>query len=207
MTVPPDPLPENPFRIDVPESQLSQLHQKLSLTVLPSELDDAGWSYGAPLSDINRLVTRWKDGYDWKKHEAELNAELPQYMRDVEVDGFGTLGIHYVHKRSQVASAIPLLFVHGCEAFSSQTYHIVTDTPGPGSFIEVRKILPLFIEASTEHPSFHVVALSLPGFGFSDAPTKKGFDVARYAEVANKLMLSLGYDEYGSLIPFDSLSL
>ncbi|KAF9468682.1 alpha/beta-hydrolase [Collybia nuda] len=180
MTAPPDPYPENPFRINVSESQISQLQQKLALTVLPSELDDAGWAYGSPLPDIQRLVTRWKDGYSWKKYEAELNDELPQFMRDITVDGFGTLAIHYVHKRSQIPNAVPLLFVHGW----------------PGSFIEVRKILPLLIETSAEHPSFHVVALSLPGFGFSDGPTKKGFNVARYAEVANKLMLSLGYQEY-----------
>jgi hypothetical protein len=119
MTPPPDPPAENPFRIAISESQLSLLHQKLAVTVLPSEVEDAGWAYGAPLPDIQRLVARWKDRYDWKKHEAQLNAELPQYMRDIEVDGFGTLGIHYVHKKSEVVGAIPLLFVHGCEAFYS----------------------------------------------------------------------------------------
>jgi hypothetical protein len=76
----------------------------------------------------------------------------------------------------------------------------VTEILGPGSFIEVRKILPLLTESSLEHPSFHVVALSLPGFGFSDPPTKKGFNLPQYAEVANKLMLSLGYEEYGKYL-------
>jgi hypothetical protein len=54
---------------------------------------------------------------------------------------------------------------------------------GPGSFIEVRKILPLLTSASPDQPSFHVVALSLPGYGFSEAPKKKGFKAAQYAEV------------------------
>jgi hypothetical protein len=54
---------------------------------------------------------------------------------------------------------------------------------GPGSFLEVRKILPLLTEASPDHPSFHVVALSLPGYGFSQAPSKKEFRLAQYAEV------------------------
>ena len=67
---------------------------------------------------------------------------------------------------------------------------------GPGSFIEVRKILPLLAQGSPDHPSFHVVALSLPGYGFSDSPKKKGFAVGQYAEVCNKLMLALGYNEY-----------
>ena len=59
-----------------------------------------------------------------------------------------------------------------------------THCAGPGSFLEVRKILPLLSKASPGHPAFHVVALSLPGYGFSTAPTKKGFGVAQYAEVS-----------------------
>jgi len=60
-------------------------------------------------------VAYWKDGYDWRKHEAQLNDELPQFTRDIEVEGFGLLNVHYVHKKSSVASAVPLLFVHGCK--------------------------------------------------------------------------------------------
>lgn len=54
---------------------------------------------------------------------------------------------------------------------------------GPGSFIEVTKILSLLTSESSNHPSFHVVALSLPGFGFSEAPKKAGFGIHQYAEV------------------------
>ncbi|PPR05383.1 hypothetical protein CVT24_007997 [Panaeolus cyanescens] len=173
-------LEETPFAINVPDTSIQALKEKLALTTFPDELDDAGWSYGVPLSDLKRLVARWKDGYDWRKYEKELNDELPQFIRTIHVDGFGDLGIHYVHQKSKVQNAIPLLFVHGW----------------PGSFIEVRKILPLLTRASAEHPAFHVVAFSLPNFGFSDAPTKKGFAMDQYAEVGNKLMLSLGYPEY-----------
>jgi hypothetical protein len=108
-------LTETPFKIAIPEPQLSRLRQKLALTILPDELPESDWAYGVPLSDIQRLVKRWGDGYDWRKHEAELNDELPQFMRGIEVDGFGVLGVHYVHKRSILDSAVPLLFVHGCE--------------------------------------------------------------------------------------------
>ena len=103
------------FRIAVQEEHISILQQKLALTTLPDELEDVGWDYGAPLADIRRLVSRWKEGYDWRKHEAQLNAELPQFTRDIEVEGHGTLNIHYIHKKSEVVDAIPLLFVHGCE--------------------------------------------------------------------------------------------
>ncbi|TEB24607.1 hypothetical protein FA13DRAFT_1714606 [Coprinellus micaceus] len=98
-----------------------------------------------------------------------LNAQLPQFTRKIEVEGHGVLDIHYVHKRSEVDKAIPSLFVHGW----------------PGSFIEVGKILPKLVDGSGDHPSFHVVALSLPGFGFSSAPTKKGFGVPQYSEVTS----------------------
>ena len=44
-------------------------------------------------------------------------------------------------------------------------------------------MLPLLTAASPDHPSFHVVAPSLPNFGFSEAPKKPGFDGPKYAEV------------------------
>ncbi|KAF7342904.1 EHN domain-containing protein [Mycena sanguinolenta] len=171
---------ESPFKISVSEEQLVDLKQKLELTRFPDELDEAGWAYGAPLSDIKRLVSRWTNGYDWRKHEALLNAELPQFTRDIAVDGFGTLNVHYIHMRSTLETAIPLLFVHGW----------------PGTFIEARKIAPLLTQALPDQPTFHLVAVSLPGYGFSEAPKKKGFRLAQYAELCNKLMLALGYEEY-----------
>ncbi|KAF9017002.1 alpha/beta-hydrolase [Hymenopellis radicata] len=171
---------EQPFKISVSEDKIDLLRRKLDLCVFPDELEDSGTSYGAPLADIRRLVDYWKTGFDWRAQEAALNAELPQFTRDIEVAGFETLNIHYVHQTSQAVGAIPLLFVHGW----------------PGSFLEVRKILPLLTAVSPEHPSFHVVAMSLPGFGFSQAPSKKGFRIAQYAEVGHKLMLALGYNEY-----------
>ncbi|KAF7300205.1 hypothetical protein MKEN_01344300 [Mycena kentingensis (nom. inval.)] len=170
---------ESPFTIAVPDSKLRQLKQKLAIILLPDELKDTGWDYGAPLADIRRLGARWKDDYDWRVHERQINDELPQFTRDINVHG--TLNVHYVHKKSEVTGAIPLLFVHGW----------------PGNFLEVRKILPLLVKGGLEHLSFHVVAVSLPGYGFLEAPRTKGFRLDQYAEVANKLMLALGYNEYG----------
>jgi len=102
---------EQSFTISIPESKLDHLHAKLDLVTWPDELEDAGTTYGAPLADIQRLAARWRNGYDWRKHEAALNAEMPQFTRDIEVKDHGTLNIHYVHqKSSDVANAIPLLF-------------------------------------------------------------------------------------------------
>ncbi|KAN0114034.1 Alpha/Beta hydrolase fold [Russula decolorans] len=170
---------ESRFQISVPDDALALLQRKLADVRFPDELRDVGWDYGAPLSDVKRLVNKWKDGYDWRAHERELN-QLPMFTRDIDVEGFGILNIHYIHQRSELESAIPLLFVHGW----------------PGSFIEVTKMLPLLTATEAGHPSFHVVAPSLPGYAWSQAPSKRGFRTTHYAELLNKLMLSLGYSEY-----------
>lgn len=109
---------ESPFQISVPDDALALLHRKLSDARFPDELNDAGWDYGVSLSDVRRLINKWKDGYDWRTHERELN-KLPMFTRDIEVEGFGALSIHYVHQRSKIQGAIPLLFVHGCTSTSS----------------------------------------------------------------------------------------
>ena len=44
--------------------------------------------------------------------------------------------------------------------------------------------------------AFHVVAPSLPGFGFSSAPKQKGFGLRQMAKTLNQLMLELGYSKY-----------
>ena len=102
------------FTLSIPDDAIAQLHTKIATVRFPDELSDAGWEYGAPLRDIKRLVAHWKDGYDWRKHERNINAFLPQFTADIHVDGFETLNVHFVHKRGTVENAIPLLFVHGC---------------------------------------------------------------------------------------------
>ena len=144
-----------PFRISIPESRLERLKQKLALADFPDEIQGAGWDYGTPLADIKRLVAYWHQGYDWRKGEAELN-KLPQFTTDIPVDGFETLKIHFIHQKSPVNGAIPLLFCHGW----------------PGHFDEVRKILPELVKGGTDFPAFHVAAPSLANFGFSEG-TKK----------------------------------
>lgn len=105
---------EKPFTVSVPDEDLDQLRKRLELARFPDELDEAEWEYGAPLADIRRLAAYWKDGFDWRKAEAGINA-LPQFTRDIDVEGFGSLNVHYVHKRSEVTeNAVPLLFIHGC---------------------------------------------------------------------------------------------
>ena len=123
---------------------------------------------------MHDTVEFWRTKYDWRSEEARLN-RLPQFMTSLDVDGFGILDMHFVHSKSSKAEALPLLFVHGW----------------PGSFAEVEKILPKLNDAG-----FHVVAPSLPGYGFSSYTSKKGFKHPQHAEALHKVMLVLGYDNY-----------
>ncbi len=178
--------PIEAYSISVSEDKIDLLHQKLALATFPDELDSAGWSYGAPLSDIKRLTTYWRNSYDWRAQESKLNKELPQYMTTINVDGFGSLKIHFVHQKSNVQNAIPLLFCHGW----------------PGSFLEVSKILPELVEGGSHYPAFHVVAPSLPNYAFSEGVKTRGFGPRQYAEVCHRLMLALGYSQYGAFVTF-----
>jgi pimeloyl-ACP methyl ester carboxylesterase len=96
---------------------------------------------GTPVSEVERLKNHWLNNYDWRTHEAKIN-ELPQFTMPIDVDDFGEMTIHFVHKRSSAENAIPLIFIHGW----------------PGSFHEVQKILPLLTDPPTGEQAFHVVA-------------------------------------------------
>jgi hypothetical protein len=108
----PDP---TPFTIKIDEREIQYLKAKLDTTRFPDELKDSEWNYGVPLEDMKRIVNHWKTSYDWRKEAERLNSLLPQFTQNIDVDGHGSLKIHFVHKRSEVKEAIPILIVHGCE--------------------------------------------------------------------------------------------
>ncbi|KAH6654250.1 microsomal epoxide hydrolase [Truncatella angustata] len=169
-----------PYTISIPSSRVDDLKQRLDLARFPDELDEAGWDMGAPLQDVKRLTSYWKSTFDWKAAEKRLN-EYPHFVTDIKCDGFEPLAVHFIHQESKVKNAIPLLFIHGW----------------PGHFEEVLKIIkPLGDGDGINSPAFHIVAPSLPNFGFSEGPKKRGFAQEQYAETVNKLMLKLGYNEY-----------
>jgi len=107
-----------PYEINVPDDRFRKLRAKLEVAEFPDELDAADWDYRAPLADVKRLTAYWKDQFDWKKQEKEIN-KLLNFQTKVKVDGFNALNIHFVHQKSDVSNAIPLLFVHGCKESTS----------------------------------------------------------------------------------------
>lgn len=185
------------YTVRIADSEIERLRSKLSLASFPDELEGAEWDYGAPLSDVKRLSTYWKDRFDWKKAEYNIN-ELPNRMVTIDIDGFDPLEIHFIHAAGANKAAIPLLFVHGCMCRLFKLRDKANSAyQGPGSFLEVSKLLPLLKQSEQEGgPSFHVVAPSLPNFGFSSRVKERGFGLGQYAETCHKLMLTLGYDEY-----------
>lgn len=169
-----------PYKIAVPEAVLTDLKDRLARTRFPDEIEGSGWDYGTNLAYLRELVAYWRTRFDWRAAERRLN-ELPQFT--TRIDG---LDIHFVHKRSARADAMPLVFVHGW----------------PGSIVEVTKIIgPLTDPAAyggRPEDSFHVVALSLPGYGFSGKPKQSGISNRRIAGIIAQLMARLGYTRYAA---------
>ncbi|KAJ9603644.1 hypothetical protein H2200_011830 [Cladophialophora chaetospira] len=167
------------YRISIASSHIEILNAKLDAAIFPDELDSAGWDLGAPLDDIQRLTKYWRHEFSWRKAEEKLN-KLPHFRTSIQCNGYEALDIHFLHKKSDAKGAIPLLFVHGW----------------PGNFLEATKIIDALSSSKDGQVSFHVVAPSLPNYGFSQGTRKRGFSMEQYAETLHKLMLRLGYEQY-----------
>jgi pimeloyl-ACP methyl ester carboxylesterase len=167
-----------PFRVQVAPADLHQLQQRLRLTRWPDRETVTDWSQGAPLANVRKLVEYWQNGYDMGRLARRLNAH-PQFR--TRIDG---LGIHFIHVRSKHAGATPLILTHGW----------------PGSVVEFLDVVGPLTDPTAHggnaEDAFHVVIPSLPGYGFSDKPTEKGWGLPRIARAWGTLMGRLGYDRY-----------
>ena len=169
-----------PFRIDVPDAEVLDLQARLANTRWPTDV--AGdWSRGTPASYARTLAERWATEFDWSAAQDRLNA-FPQFTTTIDGQRF-----HFVHVRSAVEGASPLLIAHGY----------------PSSFVEfIRMIGPLVdpeAHGGRAEDAFHVVIPSLPGFGFSTPVTVPGLGTKQSAAAFDQIMLALGYERYGIL--------
>src|SRR4051794_40611080 len=96
-----------PFTIAIPPAALDDLRARLARTRWPAELPGLGWSRGVPLAYLQELAAYWGQEYDWRAHEARLNA-FPQFT--TKIDG---QRIHFLHVRSPEPDALPLILTHG----------------------------------------------------------------------------------------------
>ncbi|KXP07999.1 alpha/beta fold hydrolase [Tsukamurella tyrosinosolvens] len=170
------------FDARVSDAELTVLRSRLGAARMPErETVDCGaggrrrWDQGVPLADLVDVVHYWRTGYDWRSFEDRLR-RIGEFR--TVVDG---LGIHFLHRRSPRADATPLIMTHGW----------------PGSVAEFVDVVDELAEPADDRaPAFHVVAPSLPGFGFSDKPTSTGWGTERIAAAWVELMGRLGYSRF-----------
>lgn len=164
-----------PFELKIPEDELVALADRLDRTRWPEAEPVGDWTQGTKLAALKELVAYWRIEYDWRRCEARLN-EIGQFTTNI--DG---LSIHFLHRRSSRADAVPLVITHGW----------------PGSVVEFLGVIDELAEPSDpDAMAFHVVAPSLPGYGFSQKPAATGWGVERIARAWAELMQRLGYDEW-----------
>jgi pimeloyl-ACP methyl ester carboxylesterase len=170
-----------PFTVAVPEATLTDLRERLARARFPDEPPGAGWRYGSDLAYVRSLAAYWRDEYDWRRWEAELN-RFRQFTAPV-----AGIELHFIHEEGRGPNPMPLLLSHGW----------------PGSVWEFQKILPMLTDPARfggdPADSFTVVAPSLPGYGFSFAPGQARFGVPEIADAFASLMGDvLGYRRYGA---------
>ncbi len=176
-------LETTPFRVDVSQDVLDDLRDRLTRARWPEAETVSDWSQGVPLSYLREVCDYWLKGYDWPLRQERLN-RFPQYKATLSGGGDEPLGIHFIHARSPEPGAHPLILTHGW----------------PGSVVEFLDVIgPLTDPVShggDAGDAFHVVAPSLPGYGWSDKPGRTGWGVDRVAAAWDELMVGLGYSRY-----------
>jgi pimeloyl-ACP methyl ester carboxylesterase len=167
-----------PFTLAVPQAALDDLNRRLDFARWPDRETVGDWTQGSPLDRVKALCDHWRRDYDWRRIEARLNG-LGQYK--TPIDG---VDIHFLHVRSPHPAAMPLILTHGW----------------PGSIIEFMKVIEPLVDpvahGGSAGDAFHVVAPSLPGYGFSGKPMQAGWGVPHIAQAWITLMERLGYDRW-----------
>ena len=156
------------FNIEIPQSKLDDLQQRLTLTRWPEKETPDDWTQGIPLSYMKEIHDYWLNDYDWRKHEKEIN-KFPQFLTTIN-----ELDVHFIHFKSPHKNAKPLIITHGW----------------PGSVVEFFKVIERLadpkIDGINAEIAFDVITPSLPGFGFSGKPTKPGFGVEKIVDGASR---------------------
>jgi len=169
-----------PFVVNVPERTLADLRERLSRTRWTDEAVDAGWRYGTDQKYLRDLADHWLARFDWRTQEAAIN-RYTHYRADV--DG---VGIHFIHERGKGDRPLPIVLTHGY----------------PDSFVRFLKIVPMLTDPAAHGgdaaDAFDVVVPSLPGYGFSDKPSKSGVTFQIGAMWHELMTTVLGYERFAA---------
>jgi len=169
-----------PFKIHVDESVLADLRLRLDRTRMPAAPEGAGWEMGVPTAYMKDLLARWRDGYDWRAAERNLN-RFDQFV--TRVDG---IDLHFIHQRSKHANALPIVLTHGWPGSIAEFLEVIGPLTDPEAY------------GGKAEDAFHVICPSLPGYGFSSKPKDRGWNVNRMADAILVMMDRLGYPKFGA---------
>ena len=169
-----------PFRIEIEQAEIDRLHCRLDETRWPPALPGDNWDTGVPVAWLRELSAYWRNEYDWRAAERELN-QFPQFT--TTIDG---QRIYFMHVRSAEPDAMPLILTHGW----------------PGSVVEFLDVIGPLTNPEAHggecSDAFDVVIPALPGLGFSGPVSEAGGTTTRIASAWDELMTRLGYDRYGT---------
>ncbi|GAA5923048.1 epoxide hydrolase family protein [Sporobolomyces koalae] len=178
--------PPKPFKVDIPQSDVDELHRRLENARWPladpvaNDLDDDkqihafGLGHGPSLALMKELAREWRN-HSWETAQSRMN-KFDHFKVGIEDNE-----VHFIHHRSSRANAVPMILVHGW----------------PGSFLEFLNVIPLLTEPQEQDAqAFHVVVPSMPGYAFSSPPKTAKWQMPDTARIFDKLMTGLGYDSY-----------
>ena len=170
------------FKINIAQSILDDLQNRIANTRWTNETENAEWEYGTNRTYLKTLCDYWQHRFDWRKQEADLN-RLPQFTTEIE-----DVNVHFIHVKGRGPNPTPLLLLHGW----------------PDSFYRFHKIIPMLTDPASfgnnSAVSFDVIIPSLPGIGFTEGGNAPQEQPMRHtAKLFWKLMTEvLGYERFMS---------
>jgi pimeloyl-ACP methyl ester carboxylesterase len=178
-----------PFHVSVDPDFVEHTRQKAktfrpTVDLLDGDVSNPGWVEGVPSANLSALRDFWVDEFDWAETEEQINGNFSHYAVTIpEIpDWPDEVPVHFIHEKSEVEGAIPVVLLHGWPSTSLEWSKVIHELTAP---------------SDPDAPAFHVVAPDIPGFGFSPAPRYSGYGPQEMGHTFHLLMQQLGYEEYG----------
>lgn len=158
---------------------LDDLRRRLKSHRFTDPLPGVNFTFGFRADVLREVVNYWYNDYDWRAQERLINSMGEHFTTQIE-----GLKVHFIRvkpdrKNKMLAETLPVLICHGW----------------PGSVFEFYKLAPKLIEGKNGN-AFEVIMPSIPGYGFSDAPCKPGFNAIACARIFATVMDRLGHKRY-----------
>ena len=89
----------SPYTIDISDERLAAIKERVEAYDWSELPDTGGWKSGVGIDDLKRLVAYWRNIYDWRKVERDLN-QRPNFTVDIEGER-----LHFVHVKGDGSEA------------------------------------------------------------------------------------------------------